>query len=614
VTLSANGEGAAWHRKGVAALSRLHGFPPAAEWEQRNVRIAVYRSQCGSSVAPGDDLLVTTSEPGKAAWVIGVGAWLVAGCGTADGLRKISEAGASGEILRQADGAFAFVTADPEAGYCQVCTDPLGSLHIFGARTADGCYLISTSSLALAAVIQPDWDPSALQHYYSYGSVFGSRSLFRGVSKLPAASVVRIGPSGVASCERYWRMEQYCYDRRPPAGDAPELSESLRKALRAITATSHKPVLDLTGGFDSRAVFGAALQEGLQLQTTTVGSESDPDVVTASRIAQEFGYPHIRRDRFDLNAAEYWKLCQRSLTLLDGEGDIFLYAGALRTHLASSQDFGASINGSVGEICKGQWWEAMLPFLGRRNAWEEDTRKVALRRFAVHGVPSGLLRPEVLPAHDLDEEFTNLVREATAEVRELPNTATVDLAYLRLRMQHWQGRFTSATLRLWPCWSPFGFREVLELALSSPPDRRIRHRLIRRLIECQSYRLAALPLAQGYPALPLRLNTCHLFYPLVSEVGGKVVRKVRQMIGWSRGSGGTPDAAGSPSAQIARLWGLEEVAEMLRPATMLTRDLYEGAELDRVLQASKSTSNPAECETASKILTLEMLARQTHGG
>jgi hypothetical protein len=592
----------------VAALTRLHGLPPAAELEERNVQVAVYRSQCGNG-APLNDLFVTASGPGKAAWVTGVGAWLVAGQGNFAGLRKISELGATAETLRQADGAFAFVTADPESGYCRVCTDALGSQHIFVAQAAEGCYLISTSSMALAAVIRPEWDPTALQHYFSYGSVFGSRTLFHGVSKLPPAAILRIGPAGVAGTERYWRMEEFCYDRRPPLGDAPELSESLRKALRAITATSHRPVLDLTGGFDSRAVFGAALQEGLQLQTSTVGSAADPDVATASRIAKEFGYPHIRRDRFDLDTAEYWRLCQRSLTLLDGEGDIFLYAGALRTHLASSQEFGASINGSVGEICKGQWWEAMLPFLGRRNAWEEDSRKVALRRFAVHPVPHGLLVPGALPAHGTADEFTNLVREATIEVRDLPNTATVDLAYLRLRMQHWQGRFTSATLRLWPCWSPFGFREVIELALSSPPNRRTRHRLIRRLIECQSSRLAALPLAQGYPALPLRLNTCHLFYPLLHEVGGKVVRKLGQKMGWG-GGGGVPDPGG-PASQIGRLWALEEVADLLRPATMLTRDLYESAELDRVLQASRSPANSAECESACKILTLEMVARQT---
>jgi asparagine synthase (glutamine-hydrolysing) len=609
VTLSANREGKGWHAKGVSSLSCFHGTPPTEEFEDRNVHVAVYSSQSSGASEVGD-LLLQGSGSCEPRWVTGVGAWLIAGQSSTKGLRRIAEKGLSVEALRQADGAFAIMTGEPESGFCKIATDTLGALHIFGARTEDGCFHISTSSLALASLLRPDWDASALHHYFSYGSVFGHRSLFRGVSKLPAASILRIGPGGVTHTQRYWRMEEHCFDRRSASGDALELSDTLRRSIKAIAASSRRPVLDLTGGFDSRAVFGAALQEGLQLQTTTVGDSNDPDVVTARRITDEFGYPHIRRERFDMGTEEYWGLCQRSLTLLDGEGDIFLYAGALRTHLASSQDFDASINGSVGEICKGQWWEAMLPFIGRRGAWEEDTRKISLRRFAVHDVPRGLLRPDALPAHSLGEEFTNLVREATRDVRDLPNTATVDLAYLRMRMQHWQGRYTSATLRLWPCWSPFAFREVLELALSSPPKSRIRHRLIRRLIETQSHKLAALPLAQGYPALPVRWDTCHRFYPLAREIAGKVVRKVSRQVGFGGKGSLMPAIGSSPASQISRLWELEEVAAMLQPPAMHTRDLYQTVELQRVLIASRNPANAAECEAAGRILTLEMVARQ----
>jgi hypothetical protein len=189
----------------------------------------------------------------------------------------------------------------------------------------------------------------------------------------------------------------------------------------------------------------------------------------------------------------------------------------------------------------------------------------------------------------------------------MPNTALLDTCYLRMRMQRWQGRIASATGRIWPCYSPYAFRAPMEAALATPPGLRVRHRLSRRLIEAQSRRLAELPLAQGYPALPLRWNTAHRFGPLAVEMGDAVWRRLRRMLG------GAPAVKAPSTYPLRRLQGLEEVRALLDPRQMLTRELYEPRVLEATLARSRQADAGYEIETAGRILSLELTARAIAG-
>ena len=254
---------------------------------------------------------------------------------------------------------------------------------------------------------------------------------------------------------------------------------------------------------------------GLRFDTVVNGPADNPDVVTARRIAQEFGLPHERRDRGPVDPAQFWKRAVESVTMTDGECDILLEAPVLETHSALSDRFSASINGSNGEICKGQWWEVLLPHIGSRGHF--DPREIAAKRFAYGASAAPLLDFDF--GEDLVDDFAGIIRRATAGMEQHPNTALLDCVYLTLRMQRWQGRIMSATAQIWPALSPFAFREPMEMALAAPTKLRVRHRMSRRLIEYQNPKLAAMPLAQGYPALPVALEHVAPFGPLAVETG-----------------------------------------------------------------------------------------------
>ena len=360
--------------------------------------------------------------------------------------------------------------------------------------------------MVLAAILRPNWDPFGLRFFLATGSVFERRSLFSGIEKLPPAGVFRFAGGKAVDERKYWRLADFCFDKAQVQGDVPGLAGGLERAVAAIGSNFPDAVLDLTGGYDSRALVGAMLQDpGLRLHTVVNGAPDSGDAVVARRIAEQFGLPHERRDRGPVDPGAFWKRARQSVAMTDGECDMLLQASVVETHSALSDRFTASINGSNGEICKGQWWEVLLPHMGSRGHF--DPRVVAAKRFAYGASAAGLLAFEF--TDQLVDDFTGIIQRATKGMEQHPNTALMDCVYLTLRMQRWQGRIMSASAQLWPVFSPFAFREPMEMALAAPTGLKVRHRMSRRLIEYQNPKLAALPLAQGYPALPVRWNTLH---------------------------------------------------------------------------------------------------------
>ena len=183
-------------------------------------------------------------------------------------------------------------------------------------------------------------------------------------------------------------------------------------------------------------------------------------------------------------------------------------------HRSSAGIYDASVNGSNGEVCKGYWWELLFPFTRWRSHF--DARKIAAGRFVYAGEATGLLAAPY--KESLADSFAGIIERANAGMEQHRNTAKLDNVYLTLRMQRWQGRIASSTMRIWPCVAPFTFRRPMELSLSAAPFDRLRNRMSRRLIEHLDPRLAALPMAEGYPASPLRPWNAHRFLLPASRI------------------------------------------------------------------------------------------------
>ncbi len=533
-------------------------------------------------------------------WICGAGTYFYqdkTGCGGLDCLLAAMPRLDAGDVtcLKELDGICALAWGTSQGDDLTVITDRLGSLHLYMA-IVESCLVISTSSMIIAALGQPRWDQVALREFLGTGTIFESRTLFTGIEKLEPATLFRFHRGKLRERVLYADLTAAMYDRSSVRGDIPQLAEALQESVLTVQKNFRNPVCDLTGGFDSRAILGAILRSGCDFQTVVNGPSDLPDVVTSKQIARELGLRHLHQPPRITSATALWEKAKESLVLCDGEYEILLYAGVYDVHRRLAEQFDVTINGSNGEICKGYWWELLFPFTGWHDHF--DARRVAAKRFAFEQVPELLAHsfPNTLTDH-----FSDVIERANRRLKDLPNTAKLDNVYLTLRMQRWQGRIASATSRIWPCVSPFMWRKPMEIALSAAPGVRVRNRMTRRLIEHMDRRLSAIPLAQGYPALPLRWNTAHRFWPLVTETGQLAVKKIRGKITHRERAG---PALPSLHAQI---WELEEVRELMRPNHMATRELFRPAELQRLVNFS-SPGFAASSRILSRIVTLELLA------
>ncbi len=82
----------------------------------------------------------------------------------------------------------------------------------------------------------------------------------------------------------------------------------------------------------------------------------------------------------------------------------------------------------------------------------------------------------------------------------------------------------------------------------------------RKLIEYLNPELARLPLAEGYPALPLRLTTLHKFWPLARENAHVMGRYLSKRLGRAHSS--APARSPYPFT-MPELWRRQEIAGLL---------------------------------------------------
>jgi asparagine synthase (glutamine-hydrolysing) len=204
------------------------------------------------------------------------------------------------EIVRELDGMFALAVWDARRRRLLLARDAFGKKPIYYWHDGERLVFGSEIKAVLAHPAVPRrLREAAIPDYLTFGYVPTPRTLFEGVRKMPAASVMRTDAGGVHPPRVYWQP------RFPPAGEEARTSlrEAAGKVRELLTEAVRKRLLAdvplgvlLSGGVDSSAV--AALVARMvpgKVKTFTVGFEGDAfydERPHAAAVARHLGTDH----------------------------------------------------------------------------------------------------------------------------------------------------------------------------------------------------------------------------------------------------------------------------------------------------------------------------------
>lgn len=539
--------------RGLRALQALGSPAPVVQQSPWTASALVPRTK---------ELSAETATSSNGDFAFAIGTYFCEGAAAVDAqflLARYRAVGAE-QLGRELNGFFVVVIGDARKKQVLCITDLIGSCFAC-VRKLPGCTAISGSSLLLSLLAPVAIDRASAQEFLNTGIIYDNRTLYEGIEKLPPASVCRFGEESRRT--QYWSAAELKSEKYDADAAAESLWHEIRGAASAVGARYPQIVSDLTGGYDSRLLAAAYMGAGVTPQTTVSGQPGDPDVTVSEGLAAHVG---LRHQWLPTSPAPFTpKELSASFQLTDGEYDIFDYTRILRTHRQLAAKYDISTNGSFGEIARGYWWELLLPHIGKRKPLDCD--KVVRLRFAPGGT-----RLKVPGAPDIVASLTEVMQRAVLPLQDAPNTFQMDMAYLTLRMQRWQGRIASSTNRLWPCLSPLMFRGVVETILQSRFASRERSYLVRKLLARYAPRFSEFPLEHGYPAAPLTLKNATQFWPLVPFYTGKVISRLSRMTSLH------PDSplSGGPASSFLES---DAAADLMKLENVRSESLFDGDSL-----------------------------------
>jgi asparagine synthase (glutamine-hydrolysing) len=176
------------------------------------------------------------------------------------------------DFLHRLNGMYGFALWDARRRRLLIGRDRLGVKPIYVYRDARRLAFASEAKALLALPgIRAAIDPAALHSYLNLGYVAAPHSIFRGIAKLPPASVIAV-EGGRIEERRYWRIpdetDRLTGEREWIARVRARLDEAVRMQM-----VSDVPIgAFLSGGIDSSAVVGRmAAHSDRPIRTYAIG-------------------------------------------------------------------------------------------------------------------------------------------------------------------------------------------------------------------------------------------------------------------------------------------------------------------------------------------------------
>ncbi|MBW8785899.1 MAG: amidotransferase 1, exosortase A system-associated, partial [Novosphingobium sp.] len=271
------------------------------------------------------------------------------------------------ECLSRLHGMFAFAIYDLVERSLFLARDRLGVKPLFTGELSDGSLIFGSELKALTAhpLLRREADPLAIEDYLAWGYVPDSRSILKGISKLPAGHYLHVRQGRPMPAPVQWWDVSFAERRRGrPADLEAELLHLLRQAVTSRMIADVPLGAFLSGGVDSSSVVALMAEaSNAPVRTCSIGFDVPAldESGYARGIAQRFATDHRMRtvspDDFaaidelvamfdepfaDASALPTWRVCQlarETVTVaLSGDGADEALAGYRRHRFQRAED------------------------------------------------------------------------------------------------------------------------------------------------------------------------------------------------------------------------------------------------------------------------------------
>lgn len=230
-------------------------------------------------------------------------------------------------MLGRWNGFYSAVLADPVHGRTLFIVDRRASCPIFYAQTEHHLlFAPEVKALIASLLVKKEIDLEAVGTFLAQGYLLGDQTLFKSVRRLRGGEALRVENGRVVK-ESYWRFAPGSVPSGATQAELQlELGELLNAAARKHMGKPEKTVIFLSGGVDSRAILGGALEvvegHGEKLHTVSWGASmgsADSDVAVSALIARHLQTNHRFTQR---KIEDYREHFARVNCLIDGLSDM----------------------------------------------------------------------------------------------------------------------------------------------------------------------------------------------------------------------------------------------------------------------------------------------------
>lgn len=199
-------------------------------------------------------------------------------------------------MLEHINGMFAFALFDKNKNKLLIARDRFGEKPLYYG-VFEGKLLFASEPKVLLAnpAVKSEINLDALRSYLSFDYVPAPASIYRGISKLPAAHFLSV-ENGEVKTRRYWNLSwQKSRANLSLSDSATELRELLADAVRMRLVADVPLGILLSGGVDSSTVAAFATQfSSEKVKTFSIGFEEDSfdESKFARQVAAHLGTEH----------------------------------------------------------------------------------------------------------------------------------------------------------------------------------------------------------------------------------------------------------------------------------------------------------------------------------